>query len=65
MAKILSETKIGLNKTRIIQKCNLNYLQLQPYIKILLEKQMLTRKCDRNGREKFAQFYLYEDNLGQ
>jgi predicted transcriptional regulator len=54
MAKILTETKTGLNKTWIMYKCNLSYKQLQTYIKILLEKKLLVRKKDEKGREKFV-----------
>ena len=54
MAKILVETKTGLNKTRIIYNCNLNSQQLQRYLKILLIKKLLARKVDKDGEEKFV-----------
>jgi len=54
MNKILIETNMGLNKKRIIYKCNLNYQQLQLYLKILLIKKLLARKLDKDGKEKFV-----------
>ena len=54
MAKILIETETGLNKTRIIYNCNLNYQQLQLYLKFLLIKKLLARKVDKDGKEKFV-----------
>ena len=54
MAEILTETRTRLKKTRIMYKCNLNYKQLELYIKMLLEKKLLARKTDEKGREKFV-----------
>ena len=54
IAKILIETETGLNKTRIIYNSNLNYQQLQLYLKILLIKKLLARKVDKDGKEKFV-----------
>ena len=47
IAKILIEAETGLNKTRIIYNSNLNYQQLQLYLKILLMKKLLARKVER------------------
>jgi len=54
ITEILTETRTRLTKTRIMCKCNLNYKQLELYIKMLLEKKLLARKTDENGREKFV-----------
>ena len=54
IAKILIEAETGLNKTRIIYNSNLNYQQLQLYLKILLMKKLLARKVDKDGKEKFV-----------
>ena len=53
IAKILIAAETGLNKTRIIYNCNLNYQQLQLYLKFLLIKKFLVRKVDEDGGEKF------------
>lgn len=52
-SKILTETKLGVSKTRIKCKVNLNYQQLEAYIQILLEKKLLTKKLDVNNLELF------------
>ena len=54
IAKILIEAETGLNKTRIIYNCNLNYQKLQLYLKFLLKTKLLARKVDNDGREKFV-----------
>ena len=54
MAKILIETEKGVNKTRIMYNCNLNYQKLQLYLKFLLITKLLARKVDNDGREKFV-----------
>jgi predicted transcriptional regulator len=53
MAQILKETNTAVNKTRIMYKCNLNYSQLQKYLKMMLEMKLLVRKIDNDCREKF------------
>jgi len=45
---------MGLNKKRMIYKCNLNYQQLHLYLKFLLIKKLLARKVDNDGKEKVA-----------
>ena len=54
MAKILIETEKGLNKTRVMYNCNLNYQKLQLYLKFLLKTKLLAKKVDNDGREKFV-----------
>ena len=54
MVEILTETRTGLKKTRIMCKCNLSYKQLELYNKMLLEKKLLARKTDEKSREKFV-----------
>ena len=54
IADILTEAKTALNKTRIMCKCNLNYKQIGLYTGMLLEKKLLERKTDDEGREKFV-----------
>jgi len=54
MAQILKETNTAVNKTRIMYKCNLNYSQLQKYLKMMLEMKLLVRKIDNDCREKFV-----------
>lgn len=49
MAQILKETNTAVNKPQIMYKCNLNYKQLELYTEILLEKNLLARKTDKNG----------------
>jgi predicted transcriptional regulator len=53
MDQILKETNTAVNKTQIVYKCNLNYKQLEIYTEILLEKNLLTIKTDKNGRVSF------------
>ena len=53
MAQILKETNTPMNNTQIMGKCNLNYKQLEIYTEILLEKNLLARKTEDNGRITF------------
>ena len=53
LANILNETKSGLNKAGILRKCNMNYVQLHLCLNFLLEKQLLEKKTEENGQEKF------------
>lgn len=54
VCEILVEARTALIKTRIMYKCNLSYKQLELYMEMLLEKKLLKRKADDNGREKFV-----------
>ena len=54
IAQILKETKTPVNKTRIMCNCNLNYSQLQIYLKALLEMKFLARKIDNDSKKKFV-----------
>ena len=54
MVQILIEAKKGLNKTRIIYNCNLNYHQLLVYLDFLLLNKFLVRQVDVDGKEKFV-----------
>jgi predicted transcriptional regulator len=51
--RILIETKIGLNKNQIMNKCNLNYYQTNSYLQLLIFKKMIVPKLDKNGKMKF------------
>ena len=53
LANILYEAKSGLNKTGIIRKCNLNYVQLHLCLNFLLKKKLIEKKTEENGQEKF------------
>lgn len=53
MAKILIETRTGMNKSRIISKCNLSHKQLNLYLKILIKKKLLARIVNKKGKETF------------
>jgi len=54
MVQILIEANKGLNKTRIIYNCNLNYNQLLVYLDFLLVNKFLVRQVDVDGQEKFV-----------
>ena len=54
MAEILAEMIIGRTKTNLMQKCNLNYKQIEMYTKFLLEKKFLTKKSCDNGLVKLV-----------
>jgi predicted transcriptional regulator len=54
IADILSEAKTASNKTRIMCRCNLNYKQIELYTEMLMEKKLLKRKNDNEGKEKFV-----------
>ena len=54
IANMLMESKTGLNKTRFIHNCNLNWKQLNVYLDFLLMKNLITQKVDVDGSEKFV-----------
>jgi predicted transcriptional regulator len=49
MANILSVTKKGAKKTRIMYKCNLSHSQLQVYLQILSEMGFLSSHSKKEG----------------
>jgi predicted transcriptional regulator len=54
MANILSIAATGKTKTCILHKCNLSYRQLQAYLDLLLDKQLLRMELheSRSNPEK-------------
>jgi len=52
MASILSETKKGAKKTRIMYRCNLSYSQLQVYLQILCEMGLLANQSNEEGEKQ-------------
>jgi len=51
MANILSETRKGARKTRIMYKCNLSHTQLQVYLKLLLGMRFLASHSEKDSSE--------------
>ena len=54
IANMLIESKSGLNKSRFIHNCNLNWQQLNVYLDFLLMKNLITRKVEVDGSETFV-----------
>jgi predicted transcriptional regulator len=52
MANILSASKRGAKKTRIMYRCNLSHNQLQVYLQILLEKGFLASHTNKEGAKQ-------------
>jgi predicted transcriptional regulator len=46
MASILKEAREGARKTRIMYRCNLSHVQLQVYLKLLLDMKFLASTSD-------------------
>jgi predicted transcriptional regulator len=40
-ANILEEARLGINKTRLVYRTNLNHLLIQRYIDVLIDKNLL------------------------
>jgi predicted transcriptional regulator len=54
IANMLMESKTGLNKSRFIHSCNLNWQQLNVYLDFLLMKNLIARKVEVDGSETFV-----------
>jgi predicted transcriptional regulator len=51
MASILMEAHEGARKTRIMYRCNLSYMQLQVYLKLLLGMRLLASNSEKDSNE--------------
>jgi predicted transcriptional regulator len=54
LASMLIEFKTGLNKSRFLHNCNLNWEQLNVYLDFLLLKNMIARKVGVDGSGKLV-----------
>jgi len=52
LAQILAASETGINKTRLLIRCNLNSPQAQRYLDVALGSELLTRE-NNGGRPQF------------